>query len=56
MEKDLRCSRNFNDLSWSDGCATDPHCGISPQKTDGELWKRWVEESAINRFRSGHDL
>ena len=46
MEKDLRCSHNPIDLDWSDGCAVDPHCGISLQRRMASLWKRWVAESA----------
>ena len=36
MEKDLRRSHNPIDLGWSDGCAADPHCGISHPKANGE--------------------
>ena len=32
------------DLGWSEGCAEDPHCGISSPK---EICKRWVADSAL---------
>ena len=37
--KGLRSSHNPINLGWSDGCAADPHCGISPPKADGEPLK-----------------
>ena len=36
------CKKKFTqpiNLRWSDGCAADPHSGISPPKADGEPLK-----------------